>query len=228
MQINFIFCRTSLNIIYRFVFLSLAVALFDTRCSIVYKFSFLSRTTDSFNILHFCRTMLKFLWNLHFCRYAGCCIDCVFTLQFQYFLCIYIFAARCRIFCEIYIFAAGCYIDCAFTFLPLHLLLQLHCLYIYIFAGCFALLTNLHFCRLLLLYILPLAFALLTCFFLFCKFVFCRLLLHCLRIYIFVAHYCILLEQTIDYITEALRPQGKNMLELPNHPMGANIRLKLY
>jgi len=47
-------------IIYRFIFLSLTVALFDTRCSIVYKFTFLSRTTDSFNILRFCRTMLKF------------------------------------------------------------------------------------------------------------------------------------------------------------------------
>ena len=78
-------------IIYRFAFLPLAVALFDTRCSIVYyKFSFLERTADSYIILHFCLTMLNFLRNLHFCRYAGCCIDCAFTLQFH-FLCIYIF-----------------------------------------------------------------------------------------------------------------------------------------
>jgi len=128
-------------------------------------------------------------------------------LQFQYFLCIYIFATRCWIFCEIYIFAAGCYIDCAFTFSPLHLLLQLHCLYIYIFAGCFALLTNLDFCRLLLLYILPLALALLTFFFCFANLHFCRLLVHCLSIYI-LSHTIVLCWNKRSIILP--RPQGNN------------------
>ena len=90
-----------------------------------------------------------------------------------------------------------------FTFLPLVITLIVH----------------LHFCRLFciaykfsfLLFAVALHFAACFCvaysFFLFCKFAFCRLLLHCLRIYIFVAHYCILFEQTIDYITEATRQE---------------------
>ena len=194
-------------IIYRFIFLSLTVALFDTRCSIVYKFTFLSRTTDSFNILHFCRTMLKFLWNLHFYRYAGCCIDCAFTLQFQYF---FVYLHFCRTMLN---FLWNLY----FCLWLLHWL----CIYIFavILAVAVALFVHLHFCRLFciaykfsfLLFAVDLHFAACFCvaysFFLFCKFAFCRLLLHCLRIYIFVAHYCILFEQTIDYITEVTRQE---------------------
>ena len=211
---------------------------------IIYRFVFcrwllhcLTHDVPLFTNLHFChgqQTVSIFYifaarcWN--FCEIYIFAATLVVALivhlhcSFNIFLCIYIFAVRCWIFCEIYIFAAGYYIDCAFTFLPLHLLLQLHCLYIYIFAGCFALLTNFHFCCLLLIYILPLAFALLTFFFCFAN-------LH------FAACCCIVcaftfLSHTIVFCLNKrsiilLRPQGKNMLEQPNHPMGANIRLNL-
>ena len=123
-------------IIYIFAFLPLAVALFDTRCSIVYQFTFLSRTADSFNILHFCHTILNFVWiyifaatlvvalivHLHFCR-LFVCIDNKFTF-----------------------FAAHCCILCTFRFC--HLLLLLHCLQIYIFAACCCIIYIFTFCRL--------------------------------------------------------------------------------
>ena len=147
--------------------LSLAVALFDTRCSIVYKFTFLSRTTDSFNILHFCRTMLKFLWNLHFCRWL------------LHWLCIYIFAVTLAVAVALFVnlhFRRVFCIAYKFRFLPLAVALH--------FAACSC-----------IAYV----------FFLFCKFAFLPLAGALFEHLHFVAHYCIVLEQTIDYITEATR-----------------------
>ena len=132
--------------------------------------------------------------------------------QFQYFSCNYIFAEQCWFFLcnlhfcrwllhwlriyilpfvlcclKIYIFASHCCTVITFRFC--YLLLQLHCLCIYIFAACFVLLTNLHFHRWLLYCLQFYIFA--ACCYIFYIFTVCRLLLHCLA-FTFLPHTVVL------------------------------------
>jgi len=91
-----------------------------------------------FVYLHFCHTMLNFLWNLHFCRWL------------LHWLCIYIFAVTLAVAVALFVHLHFCRLFCIaykFRFLPLAVALHFAaCSCIAYVFFCFA---NLHFCRLL-------------------------------------------------------------------------------
>ena len=105
-----------------------------------------------FVYLHFCHTMLNFLWNLHFCRWL------------LHWLCIYIFAVTLAVAVALFVHLHFCRLFCIaykFRFLPLAVALHFAAcsciayvfffvLQICIFAACWCIVWAFTFCRTLL------------------------------------------------------------------------------
>ena len=161
----------------------LHICIFAAGCCIVWHTMFHCLpiyifVTDSgqFQYFTFLPHDIEFCMNLHFCRYAGCCIDCAFTLQFQYF---FVYLHFCR--------------------------WLLHWLCIYIFAVyLYVLITNLHFLPHTVVFFARSDFATCCCSCIVCAFTFLPFVLYCLQIYIFVTCCCIVYKFTFLPLAVAL------------------------